>query len=59
MEKMLRAIRVGKEFAKDYPSASRFDVAIYLHGYDKTLGFNQLTEITREIGNQLNKPCYW
>ena len=59
MEKMLNAIRVGKEYAKDYPSASRFDVANFLHGYDKTLGFNQLTEITREISVQMNKPVNW
>lgn len=59
MKTMLDAIKVGLEFAKDYPSASRFDVANYLHGYNPKLGFNQLTEITREIGCKLDKKANW
>lgn len=59
MEKMLNAIKAGMEFMKDYPAATRFDLAQMLHGYDKTLGFNQLTVITMEIGLRLDKGSNW
>lgn len=58
MIKMLAAINAGMKWMKDFPNATRFDLANMLHGYDHTLGFNQLTEITREIGCRLNKGIW-
>ena len=59
MTQMVRAYTVAKEWMHDYPNASRFDLANFLHGYDPDLDFEALTEVTRAIGSLLDKPHNW
>ncbi len=59
MDKWMGALQVGLDYVKNYPEASRFEVAIFLHGYNARLSFNQLTVITRDIGIETNKPINW
>lgn len=54
-ETMLRAYKAGLEYATVHDILSRFDVAIYLYGYEPNLTFEQIIEITRVIAIDLDR----
>ena len=55
MNESIEYVAIGVEFCEAFPDASRFDLANYLYGYNGTLTFDQLTDITGEVGKILNK----
>ena len=58
MTNMVEAYTVGKTWMIDY-NGSRFALAMFLHGFDKTLDLEAITEITRALGIWADKPCDW
>ena len=53
--RILKAYKAGLEAAQGHESWSRFDCAVFLHGYDPSLTFDELAEITQEIAVELGR----
>lgn len=52
---ILKAYKAGLEAAQEHENWSRFDCAVFLHGYDPILTFDELAEITKEIAVELGR----
>lgn len=53
--RILKAYKAGLEAAQGLENWSRFDCAVFLHGYDPSLTFDELADITQEIAVELGR----